>query len=519
MSQDTRLDFMEEPRENREKQNRRKELLKKLKIPITLQEAMPQHANRSIARLENESFQDLNSAFSDLIKELASVEDQREKKGKGGIAATLSRLMQMHVSSTPRVMRSKRESPYIYLTSRRFDSAFDQKTLILRREEDGSLRYTCFVSRLTSSYNRLPKVESSGGSLMKWIELFFEDLQVQSKVEHGRPGGVSLEGGYPAQVEKVQVSAKLSSKEQALELFQALQLSQIFMHAAESEVKSRTEKVLNTDWRRDRAYKIDSDTFLLDLIHEKAVQAFGTFFKTPEGESLLPSIVDVNVIVRKDSLTPVIVYQESSSFLGHVWSCDKTFELEPILLDIPIPELEIDALELSNLSEFTNRSQITHRIELPADQRISIAIPFYPAKSEPSLDGGPKRNLDKVLGKWIREQQARQKEKFRQESREKNLSSLEKHLKVLGLQMKELQGKTTPEQVALLKDAFRTLAKKVHPDSHQDDPEARHKMGALLKAKQFFLEESGLTLLMDEEISDNQGNDSEAVSKTPKLIS
>ena len=37
--------------------------------------------------------------------------------------------------------------------------------------------------------------------------------------------------------------------------------------------------------------------------------------------------------------------------------------------------------------------------------------------------------------------------------------------------------------------------------------------------KQFFLEESGLTLLMDEEISDNQGNDSEAVSKTPKLIS
>lgn len=489
--------FMEGLREkhqeaNFERREQKTSVLVFCEIPQTLQEALPKSTDKKRAQMDEKRFTARSKAFTELIKELAKEGGEQEKKGIGNISATLARLMELHVLDQPKMIRPKDETPYICLTTRRADTAFDQKSLILQRGSDGTLYYTCSVSRLTSVYNRLPVIESSGGDFTKWIKQLFVGLDVSVEVDHSRPGGVSLEGGYPAQIEKVNVSAKLSTKEEAFELFQALELSQIFMRGMESEVKHRTEKVLNTDWKRNRAYVVEGETYLYDVVHEKALEAFKAFFETTQGKQRIPDIVDVNVLLREDSMTPIIYVQQKEEILGQAWTFHKTLELKPIPLGFSIPELHIESLELSPLPVYGQESAKRQRVQLPRDQQPSIAVPFYAAMHEPSFDRRPKLELLHALGKWFKAQAGKESKRYHAE---KNLQDIEKHLTTLGIRIDELHGKTRSEQEMFLKKTYRQLSRQYHPDFHPNDPNAESKMKELTQAKRFFFDEFGLDLL------------------------
>src|SRR3989339_971139 len=509
-------------KENREELDaeiltQKNDVLEFLKIPKTLQEALPKSIDRERIKIDERHFNDWSRAFTELIKELVAEEGQQEKKGIGNISAILARLMELSVFDNPRMIRPKEEPPYICMTTRREDSAFDQKSLMIRKGTDGKLNYTCFVSRLTSVVNRLPKIESAGGNVTAWIEQLFADVNVHIGVEHSRPGGVSLEGGNPAQVEKISVSAQPSTKEQAFELFQALRLSQIFMRGIESEVERRTSKVLDTDWKRSRAYVTENETYLYDVIHEKALEAFKTFFETVQGKDLMRTIVDVNVILREGSMTPVIHYEQTEAILGQVWTVRKTLELDSVALGFHIPELRVESLELSPLPIYGRESTEHRRIELTEDQQCSIAIPFYPAMDEPHFGHHPKLGLLNALGKWFKTQKEQESKK---ERRENNLQEIEKYLTILGIEMDDLRGKTKSEQEILLKKKYRKLAREFHPDMNPDDLQAEEQMKKLAQANQFFFKEFGLDLLfnMNDGINSQDTSDDETEERSSERL-
>ena len=89
-------------KENREELDaeiltQKNDVLEFLKIPKTLQEALPKSIDRERIKIDERHFNDWSRAFTELIKELVAEEGQQEKKGIGNISAILARLMELSV--------------------------------------------------------------------------------------------------------------------------------------------------------------------------------------------------------------------------------------------------------------------------------------------------------------------------------------------------------------------------------------------------------------------------------------
>ncbi len=471
---------------NKEKKKQRTELLLFLEVPLKLQDAKVKSLDKKRAKRDAEVDASRTRGFSEHMNAISGL---KEGKKIGKIPATLARLLGLHVMDHPRLYESRGQDPSITMSTSDPSARIDTKSVTVRYESEKGFSVELSEKELRSAFNRLPQTDLEGVS--DWITSLFPEIDLTISTTQNRPAGMTIAGGGPAEFQTRTLSGSPKSVEQAFEMYQAFVLIREVSHSLGREIAKRTERVLQNNWQKDRAYMVGEEAYLSDLVEEKAVEAI-TAFLGGEGRDFMGKVLDVNMILRDDSATPTVSFEDEEKFFGRAVTMVRTIELPPVDLGVYIPELSIKEFDLEKVSPYGRGTGEKMHIQLPSGAQVDISVPYYPAHNERSFENSAKRSLFDVLNKWF----AKNKDKDRSTKNESvSLQKLQAHLKTLGLSLEELKGLSVAGQQTRVKKTYRALAMKYHPDRNPDDPDAEKILVKLNAASEFLLKEYGIALI------------------------
>jgi hypothetical protein len=376
--------------------------------------------------------------------------------------------------------------PVLYLTAMYDDySSEPTRSVCVRALPDGSFLYTLTEQDRATKLKPIANPEARA-KLFDWIRSLFPDKNVQLDLAAENIG--YFEGtNSPVERSLFSLTGKAKTKVEAVQLYQQLRLAGNLLRAVSVEVSRREFSVTNPDWSQG-ARVLGDEVYLSDFVQDAAFREVTKFIQD-HGDDVARTLCDVNVLVSKDSLRPVVTYKRPASWFGQTVMEKYSRTLNTVPLPHPLSELEIDSIDLAD--GFTSRYQATEhrRLEIPATHRPLVEVPFYRTYYREDMD--LRKELFKLLDEWIRTEY--RSKRSRTESVPAPRQQLIDHLAAIGLTIDDLNGKTPEEMKACVKKAYRAAIMAVHPDRNAQDVSTAEEMTKqVLRAKDFFEDEKHL---------------------------
>ncbi len=368
---------------------------------------------------------------------------------------------------------------YLYSSWTREHQGDTVSVLVKPSDDETHLVATLHMRDIVSASNKLSTYDEE--SIVKLLQELFQmdDLRVQ--IEHHRMGEMRMYGA-PAAIRTVTVSAPLGNRERSFALYQTFEIAKGLARGLQEETTQRALRVTTvaTGRKAENPFAYDESTFLYEKVHRITVDSVAKHLRAHP--TLVRAVSEVNAIVLHDRVIPTITIEKKGSFFGRPVMDKETVQLEPIFLDRPIEELRIKTL---NIGE----REAKKVVELPDGYEIDISAPFYSSGDEVQWEMS--EELKKQFPDLFTKKEPRETASYHDS--QKVLGSL----KLLEVSLSDFDDKSSDEQKDFLKQAYRKLSFKWHPDRNENSVESQEKMKEITTAYRVLIKEGGLDMVDD----------------------
>lgn len=300
-------------------------------------------------------------------------------------------------------------------------------------------------------------------------------------IERSRPGGMSFEGGMPAEYRTIHYSCPIVDRESLQRLALADQVIPHFIQAVADRIKDLIINYTLPDWVAEGPTYKDG-RYLFEVVEDIVYEKVAAYMD--EHPELTRAVRDVNAQIDSSSLTPLICFARQKQLFGRPIENEYIETLTTVPLDPSVPHLSVDEVSLASPRQTRNREAI--EIKLSAHYRIPFRFFFYPWRGV--AISAQQCEFKHTLLERLAKRYGDSKQEHPKRPRE-TIKDLHYFLKLLGVEKGGFSGLDSDGQRDIIQNKLRELSVEFHPDRHSDEAAAATELAKEIGEARIFFKE------------------------------